>query len=105
MLNQGKKILKQFKDFWDRQAKKRKILMLCVLGGIVMVSVLLAVLLNTGKDGYVALYTGLETTESTEIYKMLQDMSVPAKIDSSGQILVLDKDKACPYSIGGTWIS
>lgn len=93
MLNQGKKILKQFKDFWDRQAKKRKILMLCVLGGIVMVSVLLAVLLNTGKDGYVALYTGLETTESTEIYKMLQDMSVPAKIDSSGQILVLDKDK------------
>jgi len=93
MLNQAKKILGQFKEFWEKQTKKRKIIMLGVIGGIVLVSVIAAVLLNSGKDGYVALYTGLEANESIEIYRMLQDLSVPARIDSSGQILVLERDK------------
>lgn len=92
-MNQARKILGQFKEFWDKQTGKRKILLLSILGGIIAVSVIAAVLLNSGKDGYVPLYTGLETTESVEIYRMLQDLSVPARIDSSGQILVLEEDK------------
>ena len=54
---------------------------------------MLAVLLNSGGDGYVALYSGLDYSESIEVYQMLQAMSVPVKLDSSGQIFVMEQDK------------
>jgi len=93
MVNQIKNLLNQFKEFWDRQEKKRKILIGSVLGGVVLLSVIAVLLLNSGRGQYVTLYTGLETSESTYIYEMLQDMSVPVQIDSSGQILVREEDK------------
>jgi len=93
MVNQIKKIIGQFKEFWSKQGKKRKILILSVLGGIVLVSIVAAVLLNSGKSGYVTLYTGLDPSESAYIYEMLRGMSVPVQIDTSGQILVREEDK------------
>lgn len=93
MLDQAKKALGQLKEFWNRQAKKKKIIITAVACGIVVVSILFTVLINSGGDGYVTLYSGLDYSESVEIYQMLQGMSVPARLDSSGQILVQDSDK------------
>lgn len=92
-MDQIKKVFVQLKEFWGRQTKKKKTVLLSVLCGIVLVSVLLAVLLNSGGDGYVALYSGLDYSESIEVYQMLQAMSVPVKLDSSGQIFVMEQDK------------
>jgi flagellar basal-body M-ring protein/flagellar hook-basal body protein fliF len=93
MVNQFKNLMNQFKEFWNKQEKKRRILIVSALGGILLVSIVATVLLNSNTGAYAALYTGLDTSESAQIYQMLKDMSVPAQIDSSGQILVRKEDK------------
>ena len=95
MLNQARKILGQFKEFWDKQTGKRKILLLSILGGIIAVSVIAAVLLNSGKDGYVPLYTGLETTESVEIYRMLRICLFRPGSIHRGRSLFWKKTRTC----------
>ena len=86
MKDQFSKIFKGFSDFWKAQEKKRKILYISVLGGIVLLAVVLTIILNH-KD-YVVLYDGLESSEATEIVGLIEEMDIPVSYTSGGQITV-----------------
>lgn len=73
-------------QFWKAQSKKRRIIFFSVLAGIILLSVILALLLH--KESYSVLYTNLESSESSEILGELKNMNIDAKVDKNGTISV-----------------
>lgn len=86
MKEQVDKLVKSFTRFWEAQEKKRKVLYISLLLGIVLIAVIVTVLLN--RKEYVVLYEGLETTEAAEMVTLIEDMGYEAKL-SKGTITVL----------------
>jgi len=87
-------ILNKLKDVWLGQTQKQKKIFLGVAAGVLLLSLITVAVLYSGNDTQqVPLYTGLEAGESAEIYKILQDMGVPATLDSKGNILVDQANK------------
>lgn len=87
--NQVSGVIKSFKQFWKSQSKKRKIIVLSVLGAIIILAVVLATVMH--KEPYTALYTGLDQSEAVEILSELKNMDVDASMSSDGNIMVPDK--------------
>lgn len=80
------KLLNTFQEFWKAQDKKRKILYIGVLAGVVLVAVIVTIILNT--THYVVLYDGLETSEAGEIVSEIQEMGVDVNLSGDGKITV-----------------
>jgi len=85
MNEQIKKYIDPIKNFWGKLTKKVKIIIFSVLGGIIVVSLVLGILMNQTK--YVVLYPKLSTSEATEIMNELASSNISYK-ESGGTISV-----------------
>lgn len=74
------------KAFWTSQDKKKKILMISILGAIVLIAVIVTVILNV--KHYVVLYEGVESTEASEMITLIHEMGIEATYTSGGKITV-----------------
>lgn len=72
--------------FWKSQSKKRKIIALSIIALIIIGAVVLTLVLH--KPAYTVLYTGLETSECSEISTQLKSMEIDAQVKEDGTILV-----------------
>lgn len=86
MKDQATNVLKSIQQFWKSQEKKRKIIFLSVLGGIILFAVVLTIILN--KPNYTVLFSSLEQSEASEVVSIIKDMGVDAQVKSDGTILV-----------------
>lgn len=81
--------LSKIKEFWKNLAVKTK-RFICIAAAVLLVAaVALTVVLNRG-DGYIVLFPDMTTSESAEVYQVLQARGVETKINSSGEIEVLE---------------
>ncbi|MEA5040841.1 MAG: flagellar basal-body MS-ring/collar protein FliF [Clostridiaceae bacterium] len=80
------KTIEQFKEFWGKQAAGRRRLLIAVPSAILILSIVLAILLN--HTSYTILYTGLSSDEAGEILDLLDEMSVQTKTSDDNTILV-----------------
>jgi flagellar M-ring protein FliF len=87
-----KGMLNQFLEFWNKQDKKKKIIVISVLVSLIAIAVVTTFLLN--QTNYVVLYRGLSSSEGNQIATKLQAMSVDNKVENDGTILVPAKDEA-----------
>lgn len=85
MKEQLSKLIMGFTSFWNAQAKKRKIIILSILGGVVILAVGLAIFLN--RPQYVTLYSGLPVEEAREVVAELDGMGVKNQVLDSGQTI------------------
>lgn len=85
-------IIKQITEFWNKQSKKARIITISAGVAVIVIAVLVAVLLNN--KPYTVLYRGLSSSEGAEILTKLQGMSVDAKVENDGTILVPDNQVA-----------
>src|SRR5659263_199160 len=83
-------ILKPFSEFWDKQNKKIKTVIIVSAVALILVAITLTFILN--QKSYDVLYRGLSSSEGGEIVTKLESMSVDTKVESDGTILV-PKDK------------
>lgn len=91
MGEQIKKAINSAKDFWNKQPKNKKILMVSALGAILAIAIGGTVFLNSGKkpeEGFVPLYQGIDKTESSKVYATLQEREVPVQLNENGEVLV-----------------
>ena len=86
MKDQVGNILKSIQQYWKSQEKKRKIIFVSVLAGIIVFAVVLTMILN--RPNNVVLFSSLEQSEASEIVSMIKDMNVDAEVKSDGTILV-----------------
>ena len=85
-------LFKQISEFWKKQNKKMKTILIASVVGFAAVAVIAAALLN--HKGYVVLYRGLSSSEAGEIITRLDEMAVDSKIQNDGSILVPTNDEA-----------
>ena len=81
----------KLKTFWTGLAKKIKLLIIGGASAILILAIVLTVALNKS-DGWLVLFPGMTTEESTEVYLELQNMGVQTQIDSKGQIRVKEEE-------------
>ncbi len=86
MPNNISNALQNIKDKWsDLDSKiQRRVVLLSILG-LIAVGIMTAVLTTTE---YVVLYTGLDTSESAEVFSVLQDLNIRAQTGDGGTVLV-----------------
>ena len=73
-------------EYVQAMSRKKRIIAICALAGIVAFSIILSVLLN--QTHYAALYSGLDASEAGKIMSVLEEDSVDAKMQGTGTILV-----------------
>ena len=78
------------KEFWDKTSRKMRIVYLASLAGILLISLMIAMILNY--TNYITLYDNLTVTESAQVLASLQEMGVQGKLES-GKVLVPEKDE------------
>ena len=83
-----KEIWAKIKEFWAKQSKKAKRLILGITGGVFFLIILLVVLLNIAGSSMRVLFPGMTSDESAQVYATLQEMGVQPEVDSRGQLLV-----------------
>ena len=93
MGDQIKKAFQSLKEYWDKQAPKRKKLVLAILGGTVAFALGLTLFLNMRGSNMVVLFPGMDTTESQEVYAALLDIGIPARLSSGGNVEVAQSDQ------------
>ena len=79
-------VLTAFRQFWDKQDKKRKILYISLLVLAVVGAVVITLLVN--RKDYVVLYEGLESSEAAEIAQIIEDAGFEATV-SGGTVTVV----------------
>ena len=77
---QIKKYIDPIVNFWGNLTKKKKIIILSVFGGIVLISVIAGILLNV--QPYVVLYPGMEHEEAVEVMNELRERNIRYKEDN-----------------------
>ncbi len=77
---QIKKYIDPIKNFWINLTKKKKIILMSILGGIILISVIAGILLNI--QPFVVLYPGLEHEEAVEVMTELKNRNVSYKEDN-----------------------
>lgn len=88
MEEQLKKTLQPLREFWAKQAPKKKKMLLLSAAGVVLFALAAVAFLNQQGGQLATLYTSLERQEATDVYAMLQEMEVPAQMDGNGNVLV-----------------
>ncbi len=89
---QIKKYIDPIKSFWANLTKKKKIILMSILGGIVLVSVVVSILVNV--QPYVVLYPGLDREEAVEVMTELKNRDVSYKEDNGTIYVPKDKENA-----------
>lgn len=87
-----KNYIDPIKKFWGNLTKKKRIILLSVLAGIVGFSIIISVLLNA--EPYVVLYPGLDHSEAVEVMNELRDMGVSYKEDNGTITVPQDKENS-----------
>ncbi|MEA5010166.1 MAG: flagellar basal-body MS-ring/collar protein FliF [Angelakisella sp.] len=88
MKEQIKQTTDNVKQFWQDQPKKNKIIFGSVAGGVLLLALVVTAFLNLKNVGYKVLYPGISSKETAQVYATLQEMSAPAQINSSGEVMV-----------------
>lgn len=89
---QIKKYIDPIVNFWGNLTKKKKIIILSVFGGIVLISVIAGILLNV--QPYVVLYPGMEHEEAVEVMNELRERNISYKEDNGTISVPKDKENA-----------
>lgn len=87
MNEQIAKYIQPITQFWNNIPKKRKTTILTAVGGLIVVSFILVLLLNI--PTYTVLYSGLDNDEATQIITILQNDGYKYKQETGGVIQVL----------------
>ncbi|MCL2053614.1 MAG: flagellar M-ring protein FliF [Oscillospiraceae bacterium] len=87
MSEQVQKVLRSFKQFWNAQDRKRKILYIVAVVSIIIIAIVATMLLN--RKDYIILYQGLSPQEAGDIYNEIQSLGYEANVKSNGTIEVL----------------
>ncbi len=85
------RITKIYQDsitYWNNVPKKNQRYAIGIAVGIVVLAIVLAVVLNTVGSGYVVLYPGMSTEESTELLNELGVRNVPTRVTADGEVMV-----------------
>lgn len=85
-MDQLKKLFESIGEFWKRQTKKAKTVIISVGAFILVLSIVLTLILNN--ESYTTLYSGLDSTQAAEIITELQSMGIESSITSGGAISV-----------------
>ena len=88
MGEQIKAAFSNIKEYWEKQTPKTKKIVMIAAAGILVLAVVLTIALNAYNGGYTVLYEGIDSKESQELYATLQNMNVPAQINSKGEVMV-----------------
>ncbi|HHW45383.1 MAG TPA: hypothetical protein GXX17_00555 [Clostridiales bacterium] len=91
MNEQIKKYLKPVQDFWSKQSKKNRLVILGVAGGAILLITILVIILNTQR--YKVLYSGLKGSDSEEIIAVLASMDVPYKVEDDRSTILVPEDQ------------
>jgi flagellar M-ring protein FliF len=83
-------ILKQVKEFWDKLSKKVKKIIIISTAAVVVISIASSILLNL--KVHEVLYSGLSSTEQSEIVSRLGELGVDFKTQGGGIVLVPSKE-------------
>lgn len=86
--NKAQENLIKIKEYLSKLSKRTKIIAGSVLGGVVLLAVILAVVLNAGNGAYTALYSDLSVTETGSIFQALKTMGADAQLSRDGEIMV-----------------
>jgi len=86
MAEQIKNIGKSIKDFWIKLSSKGRKLIIGGLSSVIIVSLIIALLLNN-KD-YVVLFSEIDEEETVEVMQQLQEKNVDYKYENDGTILI-----------------
>jgi flagellar M-ring protein FliF len=89
---QIKKYIDPIKNFWINLTKKKKIILMSILGGIVLISVIAGILLNV--QPFVVLYPGLDHEEAVEVMTELKNRNVSYKEDNGTILVPKDQENA-----------
>lgn len=92
MNEQIKRYIDPIKSFWGNLTKKRKIIIISVFAGIVLLSIIIGVLLNA--QPYVVLYPGLDHDEAVEVMTELKDRDVSYKEDNGTIYVPKDQENS-----------
>lgn len=92
MNDQIKRYLDPIKNFWGNLTKKKKIIILSVLAGIVLLSVAIGVMLNA--QPYVVLYPGLDHDEAVQVMTEIKDRGISYKEDNGTIYVPKDQENA-----------
>jgi flagellar M-ring protein FliF len=87
-----KNYIDPIKKFWGNLTKKKKIILLSVIAGIIAFSIIISALLNV--EPYVVLYPGLDHSEAVEVMNELKDMGVSYKEDNGTIMVPQDKENS-----------
>lgn len=91
-MNEIKKYIQPIKNFWIKLSSKTKKIILISLGGLILLSVILGLLLN--RTQYVVLYSGLDHDEAVEVMAELKDSGVSYREDDNAIYVPSDKENS-----------
>lgn len=87
-----KNYIDPIKKFWGNLTKKKRIILLSVLAGIIAFSIIISALLNA--EPYVVLYPGLDHSEAVEVMNELREMGISYKEDNGTIMVPQDKENS-----------
>lgn len=91
-------IIAQIKKFWTDMPPKRKKIVIAAAVGVVVLAVLLAVIINSTRNPMVTIYSGLDRTEAMGMAGLLEQLNIPAKVDTSRGVVVLNVREKQQYA-------
>ncbi len=92
MADQIKNIVKSIKDFWDKLSSKSRKIIIGGFAGIVVASLIIALVLNNKE--YVVLFSGIDEEETVEVMQQLQENNVDYKYENDGTILIPEEQES-----------
>jgi len=82
----AKQISAQIKEFWQEKSKKTQKRLIMLAAALVIITIIATVFMNL--TGYVALYSGLSSSEAGQIGARLNEMGIDYRVKNNGSILV-----------------
>ena len=91
-MNDLKKYIQPVKNFWMKLSSKTKKIIFISLGGVLLLSVVLGLLMN--RTQYTVLYSGLDHDEAVQVMSELKDSGVDYKEDNDTIYVPSDKENS-----------
>lgn len=82
MLDQIKKAFASIKEYWRNLAPASKRIFAASAGSLLALAIIITIFLNFNGNEYVVLYENLERSESAEVYAALEELEIPARMNS-----------------------
>lgn len=92
MMNELNKYIQPIKNSWIKLSSKTKKIVLASLGGVVLLSVVLALLMN--RTQFVVLYSGLDHDEAVQVMAELKDSGVDYREDDDSIYVPAEKENS-----------